>query len=208
MTIIKHDFQSKKQRDGTVDTENKKIPGFQLRIELSYSSPLIWRTVNVPGTLTLADFHRIIQICFDWDDTATHRFLIGKIFYSPAKTDISEVTRSEIDIQLHELEKDMSFIFSYLYDGGCGWECEVTLEHLFPDTKDIPYPVLVRSDRACPPACIEDIHEYQDFLSRLEKAGEAQGKILSEYRLSSSFNPAFCDIHSINKRLKLVSCHA
>ncbi len=205
MTIIRADFQGKTQRDGTTNKEKKKIPGFQLRIELSYSSPLIWRIVNLPGTLTLADFHRIIQICFGWDDSATHRFLIGKVFYSPAKTDTARGIRGEADIQLHELEKDMGFIFSYLYDGGCGWECQVELEKLFPDTRDIPLPVLIAADRANPPEHIEDIHEYQDLLFELGNAQEDRVKILAKNQLDTTFDPSTCNMIAINDKLKDIS---
>lgn len=204
MTIIKADFQGKKQRDATSSKKTEKIPGFQLRIELSYSSPPIWRTVNLPGTLTLSAFHRVIQACFGWDDTASHRFLIGKIFYGPTKTDLSRVTRSEDTIQLYELENDMGFIFSYLYDGGCGWECEIDLEQLLPDSRDIPHPELVASDRATPPEQIDDIHEFQDILAQLESDEEDSAGILTQYHLPSSFNPAICDMDAINELIQRI----
>lgn len=205
MTIIKHDFQNKSQSERRTETDSKKIPGYQLGIELSYSSPPIWRTVNLPGTLSLCDFHSVIQICFGWDNEATHRFLVGKIFYSPGITDTSGGIRSDAEIELHELEKDMGFIFSYLYDGGCGWECEITLEHVFPDAKDFPHPVLVAAGRAHPPPSIEDIHEYQAMLTELEKAAVARKKILAEHGIASSFDPLYCDTTAINDRLKHMS---
>lgn len=205
MTIIKHDFQNKSQIGSRTETGKKKIPGYQLRIELSYSSPPIWRTVNLPGTLSLYDLHSVIQICFGWDNEATHRFLVGKIFYSPGVTDTSGGIRSEAEIELHELEKDMGFIFSYLYDGGCGWECEITLEQVFPDAKSYPHPVLVSAGRAYPPPYIEDIHEYQTMLTELEKAVVHRKKILAEHGIASSFDPLYCDTTSINDRLKHIS---
>lgn len=205
MTIIRHDFHNKSKSGRRAETEKIKIPGFQLRIELSYSSPPIWRIVNLPGTLTLAGLHSVIQICFDWKDEATHRFLVGKIFYSPGETDISRGIRSDAEIELHELEKDMGFIFSYLYDGGCGWECEITLEQLFPDAKDISHPVLVAADRACPPPSIEDIHEYQSLLAELRNAPASHEKILAKHDIANSFDPSYCDMTVINNRLKTVN---
>lgn len=202
MTIIKHDFQHKQQKSLQKAGEEKVIPGFQLRVELNYSSPPIWRTVNLPGTCTLADLHTVIQVCFGWNDNDTHRFLVGKIFYGPAATTFSGGIRHDADIRLHELEKDMGFIFSYLYDGGCGWECEITLERLFPDTRVIPRPALVAADRACPPADIEDINEYQNLLASLEKTAPDRERILAEHGIASTFEPSYCDTRAINDKLQ------
>lgn len=202
MTIIRHDFQQSRPQRPAPEGEKKVIPGFQLRVELSYSSPLIWRTVNLPGTLTLADLHTVIQVCFGWDDSAGHRFLVGKKFYAPAATELSGGIRLEAGIQLHELEKDMGFIFSYIYDGGCGWECEISLERLFPDTRVIPQPLLIAADRACPPADIEDIHEYQDLLARRAKAAPDREEMPAGQNITSTFDPSYCDIDAINENLQ------
>ena len=40
---------------------------FQLRIHLRDIEPVIWRRVLVPGSLTLAKLHPVIQGAFDWD---------------------------------------------------------------------------------------------------------------------------------------------
>ena len=34
----------------------------------------------------------------------------------------------EANYKLYQLEESMQFIFTYLYDGGEGWELELTLE--------------------------------------------------------------------------------
>lgn len=199
MTIIKHDFQRPRNESGQVKSgEEQKIPGFQLRIEVGYSVPTIWRTVNLPGTLTLTGLHKVIQCCFGWRDEATHRFLVGKIFYSPNESSTTGGSRSSSGTQLYQVEKDMAFIFSYLYDGGCGWECEISLEQVFPDAREFPRPVVVGGDRCSIPAAIEDIHEYQNLLARLEEAPEQQRRILAEAGVAPAFDPAFCDLTAIN----------
>jgi len=204
VTVIKHDFQRSRKDTDQSGKEEKKIPGFQLRIELSYSSPPIWRTVNLPGTISLAAFHSIIQHCFGWQDEATYRFLVGKIFYSPEQTGSTGGSRSSLTTQLHELEKQMGFIFSYLYDGGCGWECEITLEHLFPDTKVISQPILVEGDRASRPSSIEDIHEYQNLLESLTRTDINRDRVLAKSGVAPSFDPAILDIDTINDAIRKI----
>ena len=81
--ILKGEFgKTRAVRQGTAETE-KAIPGYQLKLALPFSDPLIWRRIQVPGQMTLADMHRVIQICMGWQDTEAHQFLVGKIFYQP-----------------------------------------------------------------------------------------------------------------------------
>ncbi|WP_167506059.1 plasmid pRiA4b ORF-3 family protein [Desulfosediminicola flagellatus] len=201
MTLIHHDFKNTEDTTNKDDKKEVLIPGYQLRLELSFSSPSIWRTIKVPGTATLSDLHRIIQICFGWDDDATHRFLVGKIFYNPPPL-CNENNHCETDFQLHELEEGMGFIFSYIYDGGSGWECEITLEDKIKDAKTIPTPQLIAADRAFPPQSFDDIHEYQDVLQQLERENADIGQILGSYNLSGDYDPAQFDLKAINNRLK------
>ncbi len=37
---------------------------------------MIWRRLRTPGSMSLADFHHIIQIVFGWDNDHLHRFHI------------------------------------------------------------------------------------------------------------------------------------
>jgi len=45
---------------------------YQMRIALKGMRPPIWRRVQVPGTLSLAAFHDVIQTVFGWTDTHLH----------------------------------------------------------------------------------------------------------------------------------------
>jgi Plasmid pRiA4b ORF-3-like protein len=39
----------------------------QLKVQLKYFKPPIWRSVVVPSLATLGDLRRVIQIVFGWD---------------------------------------------------------------------------------------------------------------------------------------------
>ena len=200
MTIIKHDFQ--RTRDlADKGNEKKTIPGFRLHIDLGYSSPPIWRSLRLPGIMTLADLHSVIQHCFGWQGDEPYRFLVGKVFYGPHERATTGGSRSA-DTPLHELEEHMGFIFSYLYDGGCGWECEIRLEELIPDTRDVPFPELVAAEGASPPSSIEDIHDYLALLRRLEENGQERMQLLAAHGLPPDFHAEICDIEGINSRLR------
>ena len=49
---------------------------YTLKIVLRGISPLIWRRLRVPGTLSLAQLHYVIQTLYGWDDENLHQFHI------------------------------------------------------------------------------------------------------------------------------------
>ena len=60
---------------------DEPVPGYRLKLAVAFSDPLIWRSIEVPGRMTLDRLHRVIQVCMGWDDSDAHQFLVGKIFY-------------------------------------------------------------------------------------------------------------------------------
>ncbi len=47
-----------------------------VKIALRGVSPMIWRRIRIPGAISLATFHKIIQLSFGWDDEYLHQFHI------------------------------------------------------------------------------------------------------------------------------------
>lgn len=45
------------------------VPAFDLRISITDTEPLIWRRVQVPATLMIAEFHLAVQAAFGWENT-------------------------------------------------------------------------------------------------------------------------------------------
>jgi len=48
----------------------------QFHVALRGISPKIWRRIELSGSHSPADLHRVIQICFGWSDEYQHRFCI------------------------------------------------------------------------------------------------------------------------------------
>ena len=202
--VLKGTFGSAaKESDKTPSGE--QIPGYQFKISLTFSDPLIWRRLVVPGSMTLAEFSQAIQICMDWVDDETHQFLVGKIFYSPGFGIEGMERKAEYDerrFKLYELEEPMHFIFTYLYDGGEGWELTISLEEIMPDGAGQRYPVLLDGERACPPASVGDIHQYQALLVAIEQGGGDMSGFRLELEGEGEFYPEACDVDKMNDRLK------
>lgn len=201
--VLKGDFsRSRVSQQKNVRDENK-VPDYQLKLSLAFSDPLIWRRVQVPGRMTLAQMHRVIQVCMGWDDTDPHQFLVGKIFYQPG-FGIENFKRTpqydEASFTLHQLEEAMQFVFTYLYDGGEGWEIEITLEDILaPDT--IPAALLLAGECACPPEEVGDIHQYLRLLAAFEQEAADLTEISIDIGDGVMFDPSAFDRDLINEQL-------
>ena len=54
---------------------------YRLKITLKGTKPSIWRRLEVPGNITLAKLHLILQVAMGWTDSHLHSFMIGKTYY-------------------------------------------------------------------------------------------------------------------------------
>lgn len=189
------------------EKRDKPVLSYVLHISLTFSDPLIWRRVQVPGSISLATFHHVIQLSMGWSDTHVHQFHVGKISYEPTlgSTAIAETKRyDERNFQLQDLEESMRFMFAYLYDAGDIWEHEIRLEEVVYPSGKSHKPVLLSGEQACPPETISDVHEYQALLTSLENpVGNGRQK-LSELAGSSDFDPDFFDLEAARHRLQLL----
>ncbi len=206
--ILKGDFgKSSPARRETASTD-KIIPGYQLKLAIPFSDPLIWRRIQVPGQMTLTDMHKTIQICMGWQDIDTHQFLVGKIFYQPG-FGIEDFKRKpeydEAAFQLHQLEEGMQFLFSYLYDGGDGWELQIAVEEILPPGKFDPTPKLIDGANGCPPEEAGDIHQYQALLDALDESGADPGSISLNLGETVGYKPYVCDDDEIRRKLEKLS---
>ena len=184
---------------------DKPIPSYVLHISLTFSDPLIWRRVQVPGSISLATLHHVIQSSMGWSDSHVHQFLVGKISYAPTLGSgaIKENERyDERNYKLQDLEEGMQFMFAYLYDAGDIWEHEIRLEEVVILEEELPKPVLLSGKQACPPETMSDIHEYQSLLASREDRSSSGYRKLSELTGSSSFDPDFFDLDSARLRLQ------
>jgi hypothetical protein len=54
---------------------------YRLRVVLAGISPLIWRQLDVAGSSTLAELHRILQAAFGWSGEHLHCFTVRGVDY-------------------------------------------------------------------------------------------------------------------------------
>lgn len=184
--------------------EDKPVPSYVLHISITFSDPLIWRRVQVPGSFTLAQLHDIIQLSMGWSDSYVHQFLVGKISYEPTqKSNLPRESKrfDEHRYKLHSLEEGMSFMFSYIYGAGEGWEHEIHLEEVVPPTRQLDHPILMAGEMACPPESVGDIHQYLQLLHDLQSPDADNQKNINELADLPNFDPTAFNLDAAKKRI-------
>ncbi|BDD88968.1 plasmid pRiA4b ORF-3 family protein [Desulfofustis limnaeus] len=204
--VIRGDFRQGRQARKDTDRQ-REIPDYRLFFSVNFSDPPIWRRVLISGKCSLADLHRVIQASFGWSSSADHQFLVGKIFYRPisplpgrVEYNRDDGCRDETAVTLAELEEGMSFLFTYLYDGGQGWEVELTLEEVISSPSST-CPRVVDGERAGPPEVVGDIHSYQDLLYTWESDPVRRSTGQPMLRDDPAFSPETWDREGINQHL-------
>lgn len=191
-------------KKATDPKEDKPVPNYILHISITFSDPLIWRRIQIPGTFTLAGLHEVIQKSMGWSDSHVHQFIVGKISFEPTmRTNAPRVSKrfDEDKYQLHTLEEGMNFLFSYIYDAGEGWEHEIHLEEVVPATISLSRPIVLAGERACPPEDVGDIHEYHQLITAFENPGSKDYHRLYEMTGRPDFDPAVFDLQSAKMRI-------
>lgn len=204
--VIKGVFPQNTKPETTPKNDDKQVPSYILHISITFSDPLIWRRVQVPGAFSLAQLHDTIQRSMGWSDSHVHQFLVGKVSYEPTmKTKAPRQAKrfDEYKYKLHTLEEGMRFMFSYIYGAGEGWEHEIHLEEIVPPTRQLNHPILLAGEMACPPETIGDIHQYLQLIAGLDSADRKELDRLYEYTGRPDFDPNYFDLDAAKKRVSL-----
>jgi hypothetical protein len=132
----------------------------QFKIWLLGISPMIWRRVQVPASMTLRELHGVIQVAMGWEGIHLFQFTLRARRFGSR-----ELAVRSPDIPLSELRLRLGTRFRYEYDLNGPWEHEVRLESRHEAKPQRSYPVCLDGDGSCPP---EDCGGVSGFLARRE----------------------------------------
>ncbi len=145
--VIKGTFPAMQKKVGKATREKPPAAAYQLKVSLLYCAPLIWRRIQVPGSMTLSRFHDVIQLCMGWTDSHLHQFMIDQKSYGPANVGDNWGAAKDLDeskFTLNELESDIRQRCIYIYDFGDSWEHEIRIENVAaPGEEPLKHPVLI-----------------------------------------------------------------
>lgn len=176
---------------------------YQLKLEMLEVEPLIWRRLLVPGSITLAQLHEVIQTAMGWTNSHLHEFVVGEHNYSDPEFEIDEA-KSEYLYRLARLAPRVRNTIAYLYDFGDGWEHQIRVERIIEDdNRYLGRSVCLAGARNCPPEDCGGPGGYQNLLEAIGNKKHKEHKELLEW-VGGSFDPEHFDLDEVNDLLRKI----
>jgi hypothetical protein len=185
----------------------------QFKITLDYTSPAVWRRIQLPSEATFWDLHCAINDAMGWEDAHLHEFKLGNKRDSQ-RIGIPEDDSPWGDDALADWDVPIATHFAkrgarcnYLYDFGDGWSHKVELEAIAPREPKTKYPRCLDGARACPPEDCGGPFGYERLCTALADPASVDGdteellESFADYDLEA-FDPAKVKFHSAARRLK------
>jgi hypothetical protein len=124
---------------------------YRLRVVLAGISPLIWRRLVVPETITIARLHEVLQVAFDWSGEHLHRFTVHGKDYGIAYICGISFEDDSHQVQLADLGLRVGERFVYGYDLTDLWRHDLRVEAIEPAHPGRAYPQCTGGARTAPP---------------------------------------------------------
>ena len=189
----------------------------QLKIELPYTEPPVWRTVVVPHDIRLDRLHSVIQQSLDWEDAHLHSFeRDGVIYETPVPADADMFAGASIrpvhderKITLDQVLTKARQKLDYTYDFGDDWLHKITLEKLLPDesvigkAKPKRIALCVDGANAAPPEDCGGLPGFENLKEALADPKHPEHDDMVEW-YGDEFDAAEFSVASINDDLKRI----
>lgn len=135
-------------------------PVLRLRIDLKYMKPPIWRRLEVPADMSLADLDEAIQIAFEWENEHLHAFRTAYGSFGNGTSRLTE-QHDEAAATIEQLLPTEGAKIEYVYDFGDEWIHVIKLEKTLPPEPGL-VPRCTSGRRAAPQEDVEDPWAYLD----------------------------------------------
>lgn len=169
---------------------------FELSVVLQHLDPPVRRQVQVPGEITLAELHRVLQVAMGWDDDHLHEFDVAGARYGSPDFGLGGVA-DETQAKLFRLVGEGDQL-EYVYDFGDGWTHAVTVEQVLPVEPQRRYPRCLAGQRACPPEDVGGPWGYAEFLAAITDPGHDEHDNLLDWN-GGSFDPETFDATAVDQ---------
>jgi Plasmid pRiA4b ORF-3-like protein len=171
----------------------------RLKVSLAWSKPPIWRRLEVPATMTLADLHHTIQTAFGWTDSHLHAFEIDAGGRRPRTLEGPLLNRAKLSSVLGAPGGRVD----YVYDFGDNWVHTVVVEERLPAVDGEVYPRCTAGRRAGPPEDSGGVPGYERLLEILANPADPEHEELAEW--AGPIDPARFDRAAVNAALKYLA---
>jgi hypothetical protein len=182
---------------------------YQLKVTLEDVSPAIWRRFQVPGRISLAGLHLVLQIVMGWENDHLYQFQVGRRVIDESGGGSSPVERpfggrSKEDagaVELRSVAPKKGARLTYVYDFGDNWCHEVLVEQTTCPDGDPDRAVCLGGKRACPPEDCGGVWGYEEVLAAI---ADPKNPALAERRawLGPNYHPDRFDPAAVTARLR------
>jgi len=179
---------------------------YELRLTLYESKPVIWRRLQVPGSITLLKLHRAIQILMGWLDYHLHEFKVNEVTYGQRFEDWQEADpemRDERGVRLSRIAPTVGTRLLYNYDFGDSWHIEIVVESIKPAQVGTGGVVCLGGEQAGPPEDVGGIGGYAEFVKAIRSPRHSEHRTMLEW-VGGSFDPQRFDLQAMNQALKRI----
>lgn len=178
---------------------------FQLRVDLRGIRPPVWRRLQVPGEMSLAELHEVMQAAMGWTDTHLHEFDVDGVTYGVPDDDWSTFheVRDEAKAKLFRVVGEGGRL-EYGYDFGDDWRHTIKVEKMLGPEPDVRYPRCVAGRRACPPEDVGGPWGYGEFLEAIADPDHDEHENLLDWA-GGSFDPAAFDLADADEAVGLLA---
>ena len=181
---------------------------YRLHVELLDISPSIWRRLRVPGWITLAKLHLVLQAAMGWTNSHLHQFEIAGTDYGVPDDEWPElVVVDDRRVTLAAAIGAKVTDFRYEYDFGDGWEHSIHVEAHEPVENHVQHLLCLAGANACPPEDVGGPGGYADFLEALDDPQHPEHDAYLSW-CGGAFDREGFDLNSVNsalRRLKIPS---
>jgi len=176
---------------------------YRIKIILGESAPAIWRRIDVLDTMTLAQFHEVLQIVMGWENYHLHEFTVhGKDYGNPEfEEDPKRKFYDECSVKLKEVVTGKPGTrLRYLYDFGDSWYHDLLVEGVLLADLSTAYPQCEAGERRCPPEDVGGISGYQHYLEALADPDAEDYQDMLDWR--GPFDPEAFLLADVNAKLR------
>ena len=178
---------------------------YRIKITLERIAPPIWRRIEVPGDVTLAELHNLIQRAMGWEDCHMWSFQVEKINYE-IETDVFDSgdgpkSRSAGDTTLAQATEARRITFRYWYDFGDDWFHALKVERVSEPEPGVIYPRCLDGARACPPEDCGGPWGYQHQLDALADPKHPEHEDALEW-MGKDWDAEAFDLDAVNKAIQ------
>jgi hypothetical protein len=177
---------------------------FEIEIVLEDVRPPVRRRVQVPGEVSLAVLHEVVQLVMGWTNSHLHEFEVGGARYGMPDPDweVHDVT-DESKVKLFGLVGQGDQL-GYVYDFGDNWAHTLTVEKITAPEPGVRYPRCVSGRGACPPEDVGGPWGYDEFQTVLADPSHPEHDERLEWA-GGPFDPHRFDLDKADQALERLS---